>query len=272
MTELTNIGLVEFARSKIGTPYVYGCKQTKGKEKTLTLSQYYSLKDMYGSYVWNSDINKVGKICCDCSGLISWYTGTIYSSSGFKNKAKVVNSINTIKNAPIGVAVWRQGHIGIYSGLKNGVPYYIAEDGSAYGCREVPLSYNNFTHWFEITGIIYINEEIEKPKKEVDDEVIDTTLLNVNGKNYMVNRILKNDTNFIKLSDLKQAGFDVGYNANTKIPSFGVSTDTKTINIENKNTEVTTIMKNNENYIRLRDLSDILDIQYIDGQIIIKVK
>ena len=35
--ELTNIGLVKFARSKIGTPYVYGCKQLRGQETALTL-------------------------------------------------------------------------------------------------------------------------------------------------------------------------------------------------------------------------------------------
>ena len=53
MSKLTNIGLVEFARSKIGTPYVYGCKQIRDKEVELTLSQYKLLKAAYGTgCVW----------------------------------------------------------------------------------------------------------------------------------------------------------------------------------------------------------------------------
>ena len=276
MARLTNIELVRFARSKIGTPYIYGAKQTRGKETKLTTAQFYQLQNAYGkSCVWDSDIKKVGKICCDCSGLISWYTGKVYGSAQFKNMAKVVNPISTIKNAPIGVAVWMKGHIGIYTGIKNGVPYYVAEDGSAYGCREVPLSYNKFTHWFKIDGIKYINENIkidDDIKKEVDDEVVTQTSININGKNYDFNRILKNNKNYIELTDFKQAGFDVGYNEDTKVPSFGVSIDKKIMNINNKDKEISAIMKNNENYVRLRDLEDILNIDFIDNKVIITKK
>ena len=258
MSELTNTGLVEFARSKIGTPYIYGAKQTKGKETALTLAQYKSLQATYGkSCVWESDVSKVGKICCDCSGLISWYTGKIYGSSQYKSNAAEVHTIDTIKNAPVGVAVWLKGHIGIYSGMKNGVPYYIAEDGSAYGCREVPLSYNNFTHWFKISDICYEDE-----KEAEDTEMVEKIKINVNGKEYEVNRILKDNKNFICLSDMKQAGFDVGYNERTKVPSFGVAIEKDVMSIGGVDKEVSKIMKNDENFLRLRDLESILNIVY----------
>ena len=259
MSKLTNIGLVEFARSKIGTPYVYGCKQIRGKEVELTLSQYNLLKATYGTgCVWESDISKVGKICCDCSGLISWYTGKFYGSAQYKEKADKVHAIDTIKNAPVGVAVWLKGHIGIYSGMKNGVPYYIAEDGSAYGCREVPLSKNKFTHWFEISDICYEDKDKE------DEEMVEKTKINVNGKEYEVNRILKDGKNFICLSDMKQAGFDVGYNERTKVPSFGVSVEKDVMSVGGVDKEVSKIMRNGENFLRLRDLEDVLNIVY-DG-------
>ena len=202
-------------------------------------------------------MGKVGKICCDCSGLISWYTGKIYGSGQYKEKAGEIHTIDTIKNAPVGAAVWLKGHIGIYSGTRNGVPYYIAEDGSAYGCREVPLSKNKFTHWFKIFDIYYEDE-----KEEGDNEVAEKIKINVNGKEYEVNRILKDGKNFICLSDMKQAGFDVGYNEKTKVPSFGVSLEKDVMSVGGVDKEVSKIMKNGENFLRLRDLEDVLNVVY----------
>lgn len=165
---MTNYELVEFAKSKIGTPYVYGMKGS-----VMTLAKYNQLKQMYGDLVWNSDRNKVGKVCCDCSGLISWATGIMRGSSQYKNVATKIYPISTIKTAPIGALVWKQGHIGIYIGLENGVPYYIAEDGSAYGCRKNKISNSSFTHWFLCTDVIYISkEEINKEDKEEEEDMV----------------------------------------------------------------------------------------------------
>jgi hypothetical protein len=57
---LTNLGLIKFIKTKLGTPYVYGMKGT-----VLTLAKYNSLKAQYGNLIWDSDRNKIGKICCD---------------------------------------------------------------------------------------------------------------------------------------------------------------------------------------------------------------
>ena len=133
---ITNLELIKFAKSKIGTPYVYGMKG-----EVMTSAKYAILKNLYKDLVWDSDIRKVNKVCVDCSGLISWATHKIRGSSQFKEMAKEVHPISTISKAPLGVAVWRQGHIGIYIG--NGE--YIAADGSAYGVRINKLSKTNFT-------------------------------------------------------------------------------------------------------------------------------
>lgn len=203
---MTNYELVEFAKSKIGTSYVYGMKGA-----ILTLEKYKELKAKYGNNIWNSDIKKVGKICCDCSGLISWATGIIRSSTNYKEIADKIYPISTIKNAPIGALVWKQGHIGIYIGTENGIPYYIAEDGSAYNCRKNKISNASFTHWFLCKDIEYIKTE------EKDEYMVTQAKIKVNGKEYVVNRILYNDKNYIELRSLEQAGFKVDYINSTPI-------------------------------------------------------
>ena len=44
---MDNLGLVKFAKSKIGTPYVYGMKGS-----LLTEEKYEQLRAMYGDLVW----------------------------------------------------------------------------------------------------------------------------------------------------------------------------------------------------------------------------
>jgi len=147
---VTNYELINFAEKKIGIDYVYGMKG-----EVMSLAKYSTLKKQYGDLVWNSDRNKIGKVCVDCSGLISWATGISRNSITYKAMAKEINPISTINNAPLGAAVWRQGHIGIYIG--NGE--YIAADGSAYGVRKNKLSKADFTHWFEIVDIEYMEDD-----------------------------------------------------------------------------------------------------------------
>ena len=64
---MTGNELVAFARGKIGTPYVYGMKG-----KVLTQKTYDRLRILFGPLVWESDAAKIGQVCVDCSGLISW--------------------------------------------------------------------------------------------------------------------------------------------------------------------------------------------------------
>ena len=200
---MTGQELVAFARSKLGVPYVYGMKG-----EVLTLAKYNQLKSMYGDLVWNSDKNKVGKVCCDCSGLISWATGIIRNSQGYHDTALEVQPISTISKAPIGAAVWQKGHIGIYIG--NGE--YIAEDGSAYGCRKNKLRKASFTHWLILKDIDYT------VKEEVDDEVVEQAKLIVKGKEYTVERILKDGTNYIKIRDIADVlGYEISNQGSTAV-------------------------------------------------------
>jgi len=152
---ITNTELIKFAESKIGVPYVYGMKG-----EVMSLSKYNYLKKTYGDMVWDSDRQKISKVCVDCSGLISWATGKMRGSSQYKAEAKKVHPISTISSAPLGVAVWRQGHIGIYVGGGE----YIAADGSAYGVRRNKLVRADFTHWFEICDVKYEGDDMKRYK------------------------------------------------------------------------------------------------------------
>lgn len=202
---MTGKELVEFARKQIGTAYVYGMKG-----KVMTQSNFNYLHNTYGSkFVPYSDIKKVGKVCVDCSGLISWACGVTLGSSQWMARASVKKPIGTLKQAPIGALVWMQGHIGIYSGMKNGVHHYIAADGSKYGVREVPINYNNFTHWLLVEDVFSYEME--------DDEVITKEKIIVDGKEHQVEMIRKDGITFIKTRDLAEVlGLDVS--SKGKIP------------------------------------------------------
>ena len=175
--------MVAFCRSKIGTPYVYGMKG-----KVMTEQNYKFLKNTYGKMVWLSDRDKIGKVCVDCSGLISWACGVTLGSGQWKARATKINPISTIEKAPIGALVWMQGHIGVYTGMRNGHPYYVAADGSAYGVREVPLRCNKFTHWLLVEDVFQYemrdDEVVEKDKVEVFGKVVTMKLIRKDGKVY----------------------------------------------------------------------------------------
>lgn len=205
MPKMTGMELVAFARSKIGTPYVYGMKGT-----VMTLENYNYLKGQYGKMVWDSDVKKVGQVCVDCSGMISWACGVVLGSAQWFERANVKRPISSIKDAPLGALVWQKGHIGVYSGMRNGVPYYIAADGSAYGVREVPLSRNRFTHWLLVEDVFSYEMEAE--------EVVEKDTIIINGKEYEVNMIRKDGVTYIKTRDLAQAdGIEVGSQGRTPV-------------------------------------------------------
>ena len=180
---MTGKELVAFCRSKIGTPYVYGMKG-----KVMTEQNYKFLKNTYGKMVWLSDRDKIGKVCVDCSGLISWACGVTLGSGQWRARATKINSISTIEKAPIGALVWMQGHIGVYTGMKDGHPYYVAADGSAYGVREVPLRCNKFTHWLLVEDVFQYemrdDEVVEKDKVEVFGKVVTMKLIRKDGRVY----------------------------------------------------------------------------------------
>ena len=110
---------------------------------------------------------------------------------------------------------------------------------------EEPAKWNSFK--------TRINEMIKG-----DDEVTERIKMEINGKSFSVDRILKNDKNYIALSDLRGAGFEVGYEAKTKTPSLKNKAEELAVIADGELKKVHSLNIDGYNYIRLRELSDIL--------------
>ena len=127
--------------------YVYGAKGT-----VLNRNQIQNLQNRWGkNNVYNSDLNKAGHICCDCSGLISSLTGIERNTGGYKNTAKVSIPINQRTNQMKGWGVWKNGHIGVYDGNDG----YYAMDDSKRNMVHNNLNQNSFTDIIKLCDIQY---------------------------------------------------------------------------------------------------------------------
>lgn len=151
MGTLTGQGLATFAISKLGTPYVYGAKGADGK---FTLNRLNFLARSYPSTFTAAYIRKanlyIGKICTDCSGLISWYTGRVLGSAQMYSTASKRIPISQINTVPIGAVLWKPGHVGVYVG--NGE--VVEAKGINYGTVRTKVS---STKWQYALLFSYIN-------------------------------------------------------------------------------------------------------------------
>ncbi len=111
----------------------------------------------------------LGKRTADCVGLIkgySWYDTasqmTILVSNGMPDigadtmyeNATEKGTIDTIPEIP-GLAVWKEGHIGVYIGDGKVVEAY----GTTAGVIRSELADGGWTHWLKIPYISYIEQE-----------------------------------------------------------------------------------------------------------------
>lgn len=143
---------IKFLKSKVGTPYVYGAKGLDGK---LTLERLNALKaanpGIFTTSYYAMAKRYVGKVCTDCSGLISWYTGILRGSAGYYSTALVKKPISQLDETMIGWAVYKKGHIGIYIGGG----YCIEAKGIHYGTVKSKVSSTRWTHVLKLKDIRY---------------------------------------------------------------------------------------------------------------------
>ena len=147
-----------------GWGYVWG---TYGNVLTDSLFDYKleQYPDGVGNYEDFIEANWLGGRTTDCVGLIKGYgwldpdTLTIgYATNGMPDyganqmyrSASVSGTIDTIPEIP-GLAVWCDGHIGVYIG--DG--YVIEAMGTRYGVVKTKLADRNWTHWLKIEYIDY---------------------------------------------------------------------------------------------------------------------
>lgn len=169
-TTKNNLDLVKWAvlanESKWG--YVYGTYGGVLDETLLTskISQYPNEVGVYEDFIRQ---HWLGGRTADCVGLIkgySWYdTETaqiqigangmpdISANAMFEN-ASEKGTIDTIPEIP-GLAVWHEGHIGIYIG--NGEVVQAANTNA--GVIRTPIGQSDWTHWLKIPYISYKESE-----------------------------------------------------------------------------------------------------------------
>ena len=174
-----NLDLVQWAiaAEKAGWGYVWGtCGQVLTESALASkVSQY---PDEVGSQEEFIRTHWLGRRCADCVGFIKGYgwlnaeTQEIeYGTNGMPDigadamyaNATGRGTIDTIPEIP-GLAVWHEGHIGIYVG--NGE--VIEAMGTRYGVVRTQLSERHWTHWLKIPYINYI-EETEEPHEKGSD-------------------------------------------------------------------------------------------------------
>lgn len=150
--KLTGSGLADFAKSKKGTPYFYGSKM-----EVLTEAFMQKMHKAYPSTVTTVYMSKarlkkmVGKVCTDCSGLISAYTGKVLGSAQLYSQAYARMDISTWKMWAVGVVTYRKGHVGVYLGDGK-----VAEaKGIDYGVVITDITNGKWTHGLTFSWIDY---------------------------------------------------------------------------------------------------------------------
>ena len=168
-TDKNNLDLVKWAQMAYDNKwgYVWG-----SHGNVLTANELKRLEKTFGSHVTDKEeyikSHWLGRRTSDCVGLIKgygWYdetSGTIkYGTNGMKdvtadgmfNAAVEKGPISTMPNIP-GIAVWHQGHIGVYIG--NG---YVIHAANTYdGVIKTPITSSGWTHWLKVPYINYIED------------------------------------------------------------------------------------------------------------------
>ena len=214
----TASGLVAFAKTKLKTNYVYGMKGA-----VLTSAKFAQLRKMYPTTIPSTDVKKVGTVCCDCSGLITWYTGIARSSSNYKSTATKVEPISKINQAVPGCAVWRNGHIGVYIG--NGE--IIEARGSKYGTVLTKVKSRDFTHILWLKDIDYSTKTETSTSTSTGVTVRTTANLNMRkeaNKNSASILVIPANKDVSWISDAGNGWSKVKYNGKTGYCSNGYLT------------------------------------------------
>lgn len=134
MSDLTGKGLADYAKSKVGTPYFYGCRmEILTNDKAIYLSHQYP-RIVNPTYLAKAIAQgQIGRINTDCSGLLYGYTGKNLSSSQLYSTAYTRLDPNTYNDWADGVITWRNGHVGVFYHNLNGDPIVAEAKGISYG-------------------------------------------------------------------------------------------------------------------------------------------
>lgn len=157
--------------------------------------------------------------------------------------------------------------------------------------KELMEKYNipieNVIRHYDVTGKIcpepYVRDNkawqnfkarVSIPSKE-ETEMVTETQIKINGKVIKINRILKDGKNYIDLRGLETAGFKVGFNAETKLPTLNNKISELPVNVDGKETSVEAINIEGRNYVPIRSIAAVtaaFNVDYANGKVILNKK
>lgn len=146
---------------------------------------------------------------------------------------------------------------------------------------KVPIE--NVVRHYDVTHKVcpapYVNDikawEKFKERLKEDDEVVEKITVQINGKSYKADRILKEDKNYICLQDLKQAGFEVGFDNEKKIPSISNDCKELKLTVDGKGTSVEAVNINGSNFVPIRSLAKVVgkfEVDFENGEVVVRTK
>lgn len=159
-----------------------------------------------------------------------------------------------------------------YKNLKGVTDYktacrLIKEDGWA----------TDISYTYKLVCLIEKHNLFDYDKKALEgDEMVEYKALWIDGKEYKdIKQINKDGLIYVAVSDLKQAGYNVGWNADIKTASIGKRAERIKLSVEAKNEkkekEVYSVLIDGSNYCKVRDLVEALSEELKDAGFNIKV-
>ena len=117
--------------------------------------------------------------------------------------------------------------------------------------------------WQNFKNMLKIREE-----EEMNNAAVSEGKAIVNGKEYKIDRILKDGINYIRVQNFNNMNFVVGYDEDTK----AVTIDNKIGSVNINGNDVKAVNIRGFNYVSVRDMAEVLgkSVDYVDGEIVVE--
>lgn len=220
---MNNLSLVQFVKKAYKEYWFYGYG-AHGQVATnqfvdYLINAYPKVNKAYASYLLDAVKNK--NRLTDCYGLVKGYLFNVTGDYKYVSEFDVNTDTaykNAIEKGPLatmpntkGVILYMKGHVGIYVGDNEFIECAIGK-GTIKGKiqKNKIISGSKFTSWFKDKNIKYTDiNNIKQENKKLK--------IRIDNKEFLVDYILKDDYNFIKLRDIADViGYKIVYNKDKK--------------------------------------------------------